>query len=104
MEVEHHEPVEDSQLIKWLTLHLNKRISDKQVSADETTSIYLDRQDVLSLSRLITVFFSEEQIPHSDKNYAVTIGLIEGHRRGEEITAEEALDYLKECAFLFRHQ
>lgn len=98
MEIDQQSPVEDSQLVKWLTNKLGDFASAPQASEG-----VLNRSDIFELSKVITDFFAQESVAHNDKNYAIVYGLITGHRAEQAVSHQEMLDYLSSCVFLFQN-
>ncbi|WP_112479335.1 hypothetical protein [Vibrio variabilis] len=98
MEIDQQSPVEDSQLVKWLTNKLGDLASAPQVNAEA-----LDRSDIFELSKVISDFFAQEHVAHNDKNYAIVYGLITGYRADQAVSHQEMLDYLSSCVFLFQN-
>lgn len=98
MEIDQQSPVEDSQLVKWLTNKL-----DEHAAAPSADTDALNRSDIFELSKVISDFFAQEQVAHNDKNYAIVYGLITGYRADQPVTYQDMLDYLTNCVFLFQN-
>jgi hypothetical protein len=98
VEIDQQSPVEDSQLVKWLT----NKLGDLSPLANAGAEA-LDRSDIFELSKVISDFFAQEHVAHNDKNYAIVYGLITGYRADQTVSHQEMLDYLTSCVFLFQN-